>query len=120
MEFAWLFPIPSVRRGWHSHYYCIEPELWLKKFRDIALQHEFWPSGTPMEFPKLQWGRASVNMSSEDAAAYLAEGVQITRKTAQQWAKKHPGVAHKPVWSKLLAELMLHRGDESGFEESTD
>lgn len=119
-EFAWRFPIPSVRRGWHSHYYCVEPEVWLKKFRDIALQHEFWPSGMPMEFPKLQWGRASVNMSSADAAAYLAEGVQITRKTARQWVKKHPGVAHKPVWSKLLAELMLHRGDESGFEESTD
>lgn len=115
---AWRLPVPTLKHGWHSHYYCIEPELWLKKFRDVARNHAHWPSGKRVEFPKLEWSRAAVDMSVEDARAYLAEGVLIRAKTARKWAAKHKGVSRETAWSRLIAEVMDRHDDAGEWDDA--
>lgn len=116
-DLAWHLPVPTLKRGWHSHYYCIEPNVWLKKFRDVARNHEHWPTGTRVEFPKLEWSKAAVKMTVDEASDYLAKGVKVSEKTARKWAKKHPGVVRRPVWAKLIAELVDQRAEPEDTEE---
>lgn len=103
---AWSLPIPTLRKGWHAHYYCIEADTWLKKFKDVARNHEHWPSGKRVEYPKLEWSKAAVCMNLNEARAYLDDGVLVDPKTARQWARKYPGIVKLPAWSQLLSDLL--------------
>lgn len=105
-NFAWEFPLPTLRRGWHAHYLCIDPAIWLKKFQDVARHHEVWPNGSPVPFPKLEWSRAAKNWSVTDAEKYLREGVQISRITAEKWTRELKGVIHHPILGSMLDEVM--------------
>ncbi len=114
---GWNLPVPTLRQGWHAHYYCIEADTWLKKFQDVARNHERWHTGDRVVFPKYEWSKVSVNMTPEQARAYLKEGVLVDPKTARQWARKHPGINRVPVWGQLLEDLLDERESGPAFDD---
>lgn len=114
---GWDLPVPTLRQGWHAHYYCIEADTWLKKFQDVARNHEIWPTGDRVVFPRYEWSKVAVHMTPEEAHAYLRDGVLVEPKTARQWARKLPGVNRVPVWSQLLEDLLDERESDAVYED---
>jgi hypothetical protein len=65
--------LPTESRGCHFHYLLVNPPQWQKKYAQFDGLAMNWPSGVPLSFPKGAWRKAAVEMSPEEAAAYLDE-----------------------------------------------
>lgn len=71
-------------RGFHYHYLLVSTQQWLEKYRRFKGLAEVWPSAIPVEFPKMSWRQASLEMSPEEADAYLNEWVFLSRDKLEE------------------------------------
>lgn len=69
--------------GFHYHYLIVSTAHWLEKYQRFDGLAKVWPSGLPVEFPKLSWRLASLEMSPAEADAYLREWVFLSKEELQ-------------------------------------